>query len=78
LQHFNKVETEITHLEWKDENMQEKNLVAQNEIGKLVVTNTQENPAKCNKVQCKNVANNNKKSLRTRKMPSTKSKDFLW
>jgi hypothetical protein len=46
LQHFNKVESETIQMEWKDDNLQKRNLIAQ-------ITNTQENPAKCNTVHGK-------------------------
>lgn len=77
-QHLAKVETNPIQMQWKEDNPYEGKVLAQNEPGDLVVSNNYENFVKSNKCQGKETEGNNKKSLRTSKMPVTKSKEFLW
>jgi hypothetical protein len=71
-----KSETNPIQMQWKEGNLHEENSSAQKEIEELMSLNNCKESVKLNKCQGEIIEANSKKSLRTRKIPVTKSNDF--
>jgi hypothetical protein len=71
------VETTPIEIKWKDDNLNDNNLEIQNKIVNPCTYGKFHKSSNCD--ISKNGSDNNMKiSLRTKKVPVTRSKDFLW